>query len=242
MLVARKATSLVKTSPSRLGAETSLVNTSTSLETLDGWDQLNKEEMELVRSKSQSLSEALYIERKSRVATGKILIELRAILEPKGMWRTFLDTGYRMSRSTAYNYINDYNILAESLPAEFVEIVIQRGYNLRREVLKRMPPPKTEDPEKIIHYLEAVQKKEPKATPVVVVNDPPDEILKDCVHYVGKRWKKLPKRGHIRERFKTDFMNMCLWVFGATSAERFHPIEVPPHLTVYRGRPRKQLP
>lgn len=209
----------------------------TSLDSLPGWDQLKEGEMELVRSKSQSLSESLYLERKSRAAAGKLLIELRTILDPKGLWGKYLLNYYGMSKSTAYNYINDYTNLTSSLPPPFVEIVLQRGFNIRREVLKRMPPPKTDDPEKITAYLEAVQKKAPR--PVLVPTEPPDALLRNCVHFVETRWKKLPKSSRVRERFKTDFIGMCLGVMGAESAERFHPVQVPEHLQVQRGRPRK---
>jgi hypothetical protein len=210
-----------------------------SLERLAGWNELPPEEMELVRNKSQSLAEELYLERKSRAAAGKLLVELRAILDPKRMWGDFLLNGYGMSKSTAYNYINEYVMLTAKLPPPFVEVVLELGINFRPEMLEKAHPPKTEDRDKIVSYLETLKKK--ALRPVLVQDEPPDEVLKNCLNYVFNRWNKLPKRARVRERFKADLIGMMLQAFGSEGSERFTPIKIPDTFIVHRGRPRKKV-
>ncbi len=96
-----------------------------------------------------------------------------------------------------------------------------------------------EDPKEIIAYLEKLDRPKPRLVPVL---DPPDELLKDCVHYVTVRWNRLPTRGRARERFKTDFIGMMLHKFGSIHAEKFSPVSGPEEVTPRKvGRPRKKV-
>lgn len=173
----------------------------TYLDALPGWDQLEPQEQELVRNESQSLGEDLYFMNRSRTAAGKRLVALRAILEPKGMWGNFLHTGFGMSKSTAYNYINEFVTVTESLSPAIVEIALRRGLNLNPVAIKKYPAPKTEDAEEILAYLIKIQEKQPR---LVKPAARPPEVIKECLRYVIARQRRLPHR--VQGKFMQDLI------------------------------------
>lgn len=208
----------------------------TFLDTIPGWEELNPKEQELVRSETHALGEELYFARKSRSAIGKHLVALRAVLEPKKMWSPLLHNGFNMSKSTAYNYINEYLVLSQKLTPVFVEIALRRGLNLNPVVIDANPPPKTEDATEIMSYLQKIQSIRPEASG----HDPkPEDILRECVKIVLTRYGRLHKRS--RAKFIQDFVSMLLARTGMSGPQTFTPESVPDKVAVFRSRVKTKV-
>ncbi len=204
-------------------------------ETFQGWSKLEPNEQETIRTESNLLMEARHLEAKSKLAQGEHLTKLRDILEPKRMFLAFLLEVFDMSRATAYRYIDLYSTAQVHLPAPVLEMAIQKGTRITPKLLEENPAPVTTDRGKIIEYLTSL--KTVRAEPA---DKSVDDILKECVNFIGTRFQQLPQNTKTRSNFIRSLVGMLLNKFGIATESTFTPIAIPESFRASRGRPRQQ--
>jgi hypothetical protein len=210
---------------------------------INGWNDLGEDVRTQIESRIASVRESLRIERESHLGIGQELFEIRRVLLPLKMWIEFLAVGFGWSQRTAYRYIADYELAAKSnVPENVLKIAIQRGSKAisRPELVKRMPPPKTDDTQKIVAYLEKLEESKPKS--LELVKEPTvQDRLKTCIHLVSSHYDKIKdKRQKIT--FAQSLIGMELTRFGYASDSTFSPIAIPENFRTVRGRPAKDKP
>ena len=212
------------------------VVTQTELTFIEGWENLSAEEQGTVRDETQAARTALISEGQSRLTVGEHLIAIRDILEPKKMWTSYLRTTFHMSVATAFRYIKYFEVNAKRLPKPVFAVALEMGYSLPAKAIESTNPPKTDDREKIMQYLDRINKPAPKSQPA---ESNPDELMKSCIHFVGLQFSKLPKNSRIRGNFARNLIGMEMTVFGMGNEQSFAPVGIPENFRVVRGRPRK---
>lgn len=205
------------------------------LDKVIGWDELPAIQKTAVREETQHAMDALYQEGSSRLAVGEHLFNLRKILEPKKLWFAFLKHVFGMSRATAYRYIARYTATKKKMPQRVLTVALQHGYDLKPDAIMRTRIPKTDDPDKIIEYLDSVA-----ATPrrkTTHLHYDPALTLKESVNFIRLQWNKLPNNKVTRAGFSESLVGMELTLFGFTKEATFQPVPIPESYLAVRGRP-----
>lgn len=205
-------------------------------ETLQGWDKLNDDEKTVVKTETTELSEAVIQMGRSRLGIGQHLLMLREILEPKRMFVAYIKN-FRFSRATAYRYIDQYKGVSEKLPTPIMDIAIAKGYqNISSKAVAEILPPKTENEDKIIEYLDAVEKMKKPVPQEKSYN--PDSLMKECFNFVHLRFQRLPKSGRTRSAWMRMFTGMLLTELGVSSDQSISPVAIPTEYRTQPGRPK----
>lgn len=226
---------------------TNEIVTAADLQTISGWDKLETADRSTVLVKTQAIANALKAEGQSRLEVGKNLAEAREILLPLKIWVGYLRTAFHMSERTGYRYIQEYEDKAKVVPSNVLDISMARGYKTISktsgpdlvELVKRNPPPRTEDPKRIVQYLDTLEESPPipRARNVVMDAYSFDDRLKICFRIVASHYDKLVGKRE-KDRFARTLIGMELTKFGIT-ADGLRSATVPEGFTA-RGRPRER--
>lgn len=208
---------------------------SIALEKIDGWDTLEQREVEIVVNATQLAREARRQERQSKMQFGKQLQIVREILEPRRLWMAYLKAAFHMSAATGYRYIKYYEVTEQKLPKQVLTVALNMGYDIPISVLETTRPPKTDDHETIVRYLERVTLIRPRATSI---ERSTDDIVKEWLHAVVLGWPKLPPNPRTRANVIRNYIGMLMTQFGIGNEQTFAPVAIPDNFRVIRGRPR----
>lgn len=221
------------------------------LTNLPGWDGLEKKDQIVVERETRLLSEDLKGYGRSRLAIGERLTNIQGKV-PKGMFVRFLDA-VNLKRSWAYNQMTAYRNAAKWLPKPVVDAAMSRNMNMLgitdekplgvyTDVVKRVPPPKTDDLAKIHNWLDNVEESRKRiqvrrSSRIEIVEDDPEVLLKQSYRYVVTRLNKLPSRGRARRAFLEALFGMLLSELGVSQGQTFEPQAIPEGFRAVVGRP-----
>jgi hypothetical protein len=206
-----------------------------ALDRLGGWDSLDPSEQQTVIQNSIAVLKARQAEGQSVYEIGRHLITLREILYPRKMWTEFLRFTFRMSVATGFRYIKYTKTMDKKLSPPIIDVVIEMGYSIPLKALEASRPPKTEDKDQIVRYLDRLSARPARTTSIEVT---PDFALKNLLNEVILTVNKLPPNGRTRQAFLTRFIGMVLAQHGYSQETTFSPVEFPDEFRVFRGRPR----
>lgn len=194
------------------------------LEEMRGWKRLEPQEKTDVRTEFRAIAEALHTEGQSRLAVGKHLSAVQSILSPKLLFASFLRRYFHMSRSTAFGYIDLYKAALNDSSKKVLDIAMSRNYRAINKpgIFKTYPPPKTDDPEKIVQYLDRLERNKSK---VITIHKNPDLLLKDALRAIIHSWEKVPEKSK-RPWMKT-LLGMELTAFGIAHELVISPEAIP---------------
>lgn len=218
------------------------------------WGKLDVRTQTTVEDKTQELARALMMQGSSKLATGKVLAEIRDILEPQRLFLKYIREGFHMSQRTAYRYIVGYENTAKRLPSQVLERAMARGFNMigdtpekplgiYTDIVKKLPVPKTEA--KADAWLDDVEEARRKirsrlarraATEDEDMVDP-DEALKECYRFINIRLRRLPG-GRTKGNWVRNLVGMVMTSAGIGNEQSFTPVAVPSDFRAQRGRPR----
>jgi hypothetical protein len=208
-----------------------------ALARIDGWDSLDKSEVETIITNTELAIQARREEMQNKLTFGKALLNVRAVLEPKrGMWMAYLTNVFHMSVPTAYRYIDRYEKTEQKLPKPVINLALKMGYDLSPKAIENTRPPQTDDHDTIVRYLDRVTTIRPRA---ISIEKSSDDLLKEWLHCVILGWDKLPQNQRSRANTLRTFIGMIMTQFGISNPTTFDPVAIPDHLRVYRGRPSR---
>ena len=221
------------------------------LAALPGWEKLERKKQTVVEREVKLLSEDLKGYGRSRLAIGERLCNIKEQV-PKGMFVRFLDT-VNLKRSWAYNQMTAYNNATKWLPKPVVDVAMSRNMQMLgisedkplgvyTDVVRRLPPPKTEDPIKINNWLDSLEESRKKSLlrsnrAVEIIEEDSDVLLKQSYRFVSGRLKKLSNRGRARRAFLENLFGMLLSEIGISQGQTFEPQAVPDDFKPVVGRP-----
>jgi len=215
--------------------------TRASLINTDWWSVLTASEQRAMLIETQALSEELVRFGMSRLAIGEHLHKIQTILEPKRKFVNFLKTRCRFSRATAYRYIEAYTKVKNNVPDLVLRTAISRGYDvIDMMMMKKLPPPKTQDLKKITRYLETIEKVRRAERPSQEVDAKydPDILMREAFNFVSVRFNRLPDNGKSRSVWMGQLVGMMLTSLGVEEEQAFAPVNVPKEFRAVRGRPK----
>jgi hypothetical protein len=207
-----------------------------SLESLTGWDTLEKNEQSSVTKSTESAKLNRASMRQSRLAFGADLIAVREVLMPKGMWTGYCRSIFHMSVATAFRYTKHYEVISKKIEQPLIDFAIEAGYEIPLKALEASRPPKTEDPDEMVRFLERINASEKKK--VVVIEYDPNDVLKDVLHDSELGYGRLPQDKRTRNNFIHNYIGMLMTLFGIGHEQSFKPVAIPDHFRVVKGRPR----
>lgn len=139
--------------------ENALAVSDTMTDPLSGKEVINMKHLEpdlrrMVASKSKELQDAITEFGMSGLKIGKVLKEIELLLKPRGIFTQYVNSLPGFSLSTAYRWINGYEIAAKRFPMQILNRVIASGmamigdnknpYGKYTEVVKKLPMPSGE--------------------------------------------------------------------------------------------------
>lgn len=233
------------------------------LHTLSKWDQLSRKDQTFLERETKFLGEALADYGRSKLAIGRHLTSIQEKLQPLRMFETYLKA-FHFKKSTAYSHITAFRNAEAHLPAPVLERAMVRNMSIvglsEDEPLgaytvpfKRLPPPNTDDVQKIDQYLDSIEehrvridgrskaRKEAKG-----VERDSNLLTKMCFKFIKRCLSQLPSTGENRKdkarqiSFVEDVMGMTLASLGVSSAKTIEPQAIPEEFRVGPGRPRKE--
>jgi hypothetical protein len=207
-----------------------------SVESFTGWAKLQPAEQTTVKMEAQGIYDELKEEGETRIRIGEHLTKMRTILEPKRLFVKFLDFCFKMSRATAYRYMEEYRVAKQLLPAPVLELASIRHVPIREKVIVENPPPTTDNVVEIGEYLDRISH---IAVNPVTVSTNRDVLLKECVNYCTTRYNRLPSNKRTRDAWTRDLFGMLMNKFGLTAQTAFTPVTIPASFEVQRGRPKE---
>lgn len=211
----------------------------TNLSSIEGWNNLPKEDQGIVRDEATALDVALEAEGKAKLEVGEHLYNIQEVLTKtdKRIFTRFLESLQRnFSRATAYRYIDMYTAAKNLLPGPVMEQAMLRGTNrLNVRRIEATPPPRTNDPIVINEYLSEMER--PQSN--VPLDVTPDDLKRECVNHVLRSFERLPRAGRVRPAWIRSVVAMCLFGAGITTTETITPVAIPESFTRPRGRPKK---
>jgi len=205
-------------------------------------DKIDEKQAETVQQEVQAVLEARKNEAKSKEAIGLHLRKIQEVLEPKHLFTASLKYFFNMSKATAYRYMELSEIAQVILPGPVFEAAIERGTRIRKDVIAQMPPPKTDDPEKISQYLDALDQ-QPQRRPQAALETDQEVLAKECVNFVGTRLDRLKANGvdtRTLKAFTKRVVSMILTKGGIEAEIKLAPVPIPEAFIVHRGAPRKE--
>lgn len=171
------------------------------------WGKYSKKDQKIVSEATQKVGQLAFLAVSSRLETGKYLIVLRKVL--KSDFRDHIKA-IRLRERTAYRIIKDYLETEKLLPEETMPVVMALNYDFGkpsyRSVLKKLPAPKSADPEVVSAWCEQVEIEHREKTKVSMARGQRamingngsgdyDELLKETVRFGRIRLHRLPHRG-----------------------------------------------
>lgn len=215
-------------------------------ESFAGWAKLNATkvsdvELQVVKHEVTEVFEARKTEAQSKEAIGQHLRNLKEVLDPKRMFVSTIDYFFKMSRATAYRYMELAEIAESILPAPVFEAAIVRGTPIRKDVIAQNPPPNTTDPQKISAYLTKLEEM-PQRRPVAALETDPEVLSKEIVNFAGLRFDRLRAANRDQKflrKFTLEVVGMLLTKAGVDAKVEVSPTPIPESFIVHRGAPKK---
>jgi hypothetical protein len=206
------------------------------LETFQGWSKLEPNEQNRLTVETQALERAAEAYEMSNLEIGEHLDNINKVLNPKRQFNKWLLWWLKSrkkgkSRSWAYQAMAEYQAIKKDIPKPVLDAAKAAGTRINPLIYAKHPAPKTSDPGQIQKYLDSL-----KTTRLEVVSSP-DQLLKECVNFVGTRWEKLPNNSKARTAFMRALIGMLLAKFGVASELSFAPMAIPDTFRAKRGRP-----
>jgi hypothetical protein len=196
---------------------------------LDLFKDLSAEE----KAKAQRISMALEEIETSELATGKLLIQARAIFEKYGLFWRFLNT-CPFTERTAYRRIKTYERALQMWAEEVVEVAIKQSLAIIGSTneqpmgfFENVPAPaRNLTTQKIREYLvQAEVEARRKAESASKEGLDAYELLKMCFRQIQRGTNEMsPKE---RETFLKDLVGVEMTLLGATGPQKFTPVEIP---------------
>lgn len=205
------------------------------LENLPGWGELKENARDEVKNETIAAYEDRKTERESRLSLGKRLSHVRSILEPVGGWVSWCHDVFNMSVATAYRYIKNFQIVSNKVPKPVLTVALQLGYELPAKKIESSRPPKSQNQQEIVRYLERINSS--TKSKVVVIEHNPDDVLKVLLNEFILGFNKLPKIPRTRTTAFTRLVGMMMTQTGFTKPMSFEPVAIPDRMRVHRGRP-----
>jgi hypothetical protein len=160
-----------------------------------------------------------------------------------------------LKRSWAYSQIQASKNARESglLPELALKIAAARNIpmlgidpkmplGVYTSIVKRNPPPRTEDSHKLNLWLDEVEelrkRRERNEVPKSIQEDP-EVLLKMCYRYINVRMRKLPRNSKTRRAFIDKLFGYVLADLGVSSDVSFSPQARPQDFEPVVGRPVK---
>lgn len=242
---------------------TKLAATDTSpggiLKALPGWEEIARKDQVIIERETKNLGEALADYGRSKLAIGEHLATIQDKLEPLRVFSRYLQA-FHFKRSVAYNHITAYKNAVKHLPEPVLKRAMSRNMSIigisedkplgrYTNAFKRLPPPNTEDAEKIDQYLDTIEEAALRSDTrskkyVREVEKEPTLLMKQFYKFGKRCLSQLPASGNRRRdreqqvAFIEDAMGMLLAELGITS-KTIEAQAVPEEFKVGPGRPRK---
>lgn len=215
---------------------------SVEVESMRGWDRLRPAEQQVVRKESDALLRTPMDAGRARLAIGEHLARLRDVLEPRKMFERYLKSEglsiFKISRATAYRYINTYEAARTILPAPIMQVALMRpNDSLDLEMVRAHPAPRTTSRERIDEYLDSVSRR-----PRGEAEEDPETLQKECINFIRTRWNRLPSGMSKRQRnaWMDELRAMTLTLQGVSGPITIEASAIPDHYKAKPvGRPRK---
>lgn len=211
--------------------------TRSSLSSESWWDVLTPAEQRTMLIETQHLSEALCAFSMSRMAIGEHLLRIRDILQPKRKFKPFLRSHCNsFTVATAYRWIDVYVATKDSVPELVLQTAIARGYDIvDLEMVKRMPPPRTQDKAKIVAYLNRL-KEARTAERVASTEQPtmnPDDLCERAFRFIEIVYEKLPDNPRTRSHWLEKLNGM---ITAKLAGEERPALPAPKKVTVMKKK------
>lgn len=224
------------------------------LSALPGWSDLDPKIQTALETETQALGAALSNVVTSRLDAGVHLAKIQAELEPRRMFGKFLKL-VNLKRSWAYNQIQASRNARDSglLPEMVLKVAAARNIpmlgidpkmplGVYTAIVKRNPPPRTEDAHKLNLWLDEVEelrkRRERNEVPYAKSEDP-EVLLKACYRFINVRMRKLPRNSKTRRAWVDRLFGHVLADLGISSDVSFSPHAAPEDFKPVVGRPPK---
>ena len=222
---------------------------STQLEKMAGWNALTTDQQKEVRREDDALQLSAQKLGLSKMEIGQHLFNLRESLKSARLWDAYI--AYRgIDRRSAYRYAKSYEMVKDSLPPSMVKRAMELGFNIYGfsaesplgeygNVIKRLPPPQTEDPKKQETYLLKLRdevRKGRRQRVQGVAEKNYEELVKESFRLIRPRLQRIDKRKRL-----TALEELCALLLSALGGKSLSvdPKPVPDGYVIPRGRPRK---
>jgi len=195
-----------------------------AFEKLKGWDSLAQSEKAAIKKEHTALTDGMERLGKAWIEVGERLKALRDVLEPHGMFDSYLKLSpFGLSRSTAYRRIRVAEKARRYLKPDLFRFALLSGLDkVNVETIKIVPPPKSSDPKVMREYLRTVS-----GHPKVAFDA--EVMKKECVNFIRTRWEKLPAEWAGRK--KSDWMRslcgMAMNVAGVSGEQKIEVEAIP---------------
>lgn len=217
------------------------------------WAKLAVGEQTRVKSETSSFVTALVAMGQSRLAAGEHLAAIQAVLEPLGVFTTFIHEYFHFSLRTAYRWIAEWKNAKKNLSEVILREAMAVGMNLMgesdekplgvyTEAVAASPPPKHPTPESARRWLVRIDEARRERaggggkgeTMVTVPEVDRENLLR--VTYIGLRRAIRRVSPGQRAEFVSQLVGMLVGEFGLKIGVR--AVTVPGDWTRGRGRPR----
>jgi len=233
------------------------------LKTLPKWEDIARKDQVVIERATKNLGEALADYGRSKLAIGEYLAEVQEKLEPLRIFQAYL-RAFHFKKSAAYNHITAFRNASRNLPEPVLRRAMSRNMSIvgisedkplgkYTNAFRRLPPPNTDDVEKIDQYLGTIEemalksdarsKKSEKYTRGKVKNQ---ELLVKMGYKALKRFvDQVETTGNVRQdrarqiSYIEDVVGMVLTKLGVASPKTIEPQAVPEEFQIGPGRPRK---
>lgn len=223
------------------------------LSALPGWSDLDQKTQTILETETQALGAALSNVVTSRLAAGEHLARVQAELAPRRLFFKYLKL-VNLKRSWANNQIQAARNAKDSglLPELALKVAAARNMPMMgidpklplgvyTSIVKRNPPPKTEDTHKLNLWLDEVEelrkRRERNEIPYAKSEDP-EVLLKACYRFINVRMRKLPRNSKTRRAFVDKLFGYVLADLGISSDVSFSPQARPQDFEPIVGRPK----
>lgn len=226
------------------------------LSALPGWSELDPKTQAMLETETQALGAALSNVVTSRLDAGEHLAKVQAELEPRRMFGKYMKL-CNLKRSWVYNQIQASRNAKESglLPEMVLRVAAARNIpmlgidpkaplGVYTSIVKRNPPPRTEDAHKLNLWLDEVEdlrkRRERNEVPKSQQEDP-EVLLKSCYRFINVRMRKLPRNGKSRRAWVDRLFGHVLADLGISGDVSFSPHAAPQDFKPVVGRPPKVI-
>lgn len=227
------------------------------LSELPGWSKLDTKVQTMLETETQALGAALSSVVTSRLDAGEHLSKVQAELEPRRMFGKYLKL-VNLKRSWAYNQIYASKNAKNSglLPELALRVAAARNIpmlgidpkqplGVYTSIVKRNPPPRTEDAHKMHLWLDEVEelrkRRERNEVPHAKPSDDPEVLLKACYRFINVRMRKLPRNSKSRRAWIDKLFGYVLADLGVSSDVSFSPQARPQDFEPIVGRPATKI-